>query len=84
MRDADPGELQILYNPADRSSGKTYLAKRLDQSPRQKYYFPEATSWRIGWIQNQWCNVKKILFYKNGMVSLDQKQFFFSGRIRFV
>lgn len=53
MRDANPGELQILYNPADHSSGKTYLTKRLDQSPRQKYYFPEATSWRIGWIQNQ-------------------------------
>lgn len=54
MREVDPSALQILYNSADRSSGKTYLTKRLDQSPRQKYFFPEATSWRIGWIQNQW------------------------------
>lgn len=53
MREANPGELKILYNPADNSSAKNYLTKRLDQSPRQKYYFPEATSWRIGWIQNQ-------------------------------
>ncbi|XP_037038122.1 uncharacterized protein LOC119075701 [Bradysia coprophila] len=52
MRNADPVELEILYNAADRSSGKNYLAKRLDQSPREKYYFPEATSWRIGWIQS--------------------------------
>lgn len=52
MRHPDPGELKILHNPKDLSSREHYLVKRLDQSPREKYYFPEATSWRHGWIQS--------------------------------
>lgn len=31
---------------------KLYLQSRLDCSPRAKYYYPEATSWRYGWIRS--------------------------------
>ena len=30
-----------------------YLAQRYEQTPGSKYNFPEATSWRIGWLQDQ-------------------------------
>lgn len=32
---------------------QTYLNSRYELSPDLKYNFPEATSWRIGWIHNE-------------------------------
>lgn len=86
MRNADPVELEILYNAADRSSGRNYLTKRLDQSPRQKYYFPEATSWRIGWIQS-WKRLQedfrfcfRFIFTEQNVFSIEKKFFVYKTR----
>lgn len=41
----------ILKNDCDIEARKKYLSVRWEQSPRDKYYYPAATSWRYGWVQ---------------------------------
>ena len=50
MRKANEEHLTILTNDQDAARQK-YLNARWNASPRDKYYFPEATSWRYGWVQ---------------------------------
>ncbi|XP_055856084.1 uncharacterized protein LOC129919255 [Episyrphus balteatus] len=54
MKSVSVEQKQIL------ESGKRndYLTMRYDHSPDTKYNFPEATSWRYGWLHN--VNCKKI------------------------
>lgn len=51
MRDVTENHLKILANPKDLNARKNYLEVRLDSSPREKFYFPVATSWRYGWVR---------------------------------
>lgn len=52
MRDVTADHLKILANPKDLNARTKYLEVRWDSSPREKYYFPVATSWRYGWVQS--------------------------------
>lgn len=49
MKKVPSNEKQILYNLTDKNARKNYLKERYQRSPREKYHFPEATSWRYGW-----------------------------------
>lgn len=52
MRDVTADQLKILANPKDLNARRKYLEVRWDSSPREKFYFPVATSWRYGWVQS--------------------------------
>lgn len=52
MRDVTLDHLKILANPKDLNARMKYLEVRWDSSPREKFYFPVATSWRYGWVQS--------------------------------
>ncbi|XP_065368690.1 uncharacterized protein LOC135961122 [Calliphora vicina] len=49
MKPAPDAERQLLKNGQRRE----YLTQRYEHSPVVKYNYPEATSWRIGWLQQQ-------------------------------
>lgn len=46
MRNIKSDQLTVLKT----DTRKNYLNSRLNISPRSKYYYPEATSWRYGWL----------------------------------
>lgn len=48
MKLPSENERQLLRNGAR----KDYLNQRYEHSPAMKYNYPEATSWRIGWLQH--------------------------------
>lgn len=52
MRDVTADQMKILANTKDLNARKKYLEVRWDSSPREKFYFPVATSWRYGWVQS--------------------------------
>lgn len=43
----------ILHNAPDPDARKKYLAARSAASPREKYFYPEATSYRYGWVTRE-------------------------------
>lgn len=49
----DSSRQQLGETKTAKSMGarELYLSARHRESPRDKYYYPEATSWRIGWVQ---------------------------------
>jgi hypothetical protein len=49
MRRVPSHQKCLLHNPTDKEATRHYLQARWEISPTQKYYFPEATSWRYGW-----------------------------------
>lgn len=40
-------KIKLMTNNKD-----NYLSERYDQRPSEKYNFPQATSWRIGWFNS--------------------------------
>lgn len=55
MRDVKTEHKQILNGSRDTCDARQkYLTARWDSStPREKFYFPAATSWRYGWLLQQ-------------------------------
>lgn len=51
MRTVNTEHLNILQNRKDTDGRKKYLFARWESSPRDKFYYPAATSWRYGWLQ---------------------------------
>ncbi|XP_017489239.1 PREDICTED: uncharacterized protein LOC108377481 [Rhagoletis zephyria] len=49
MKTVPDSERELLKN----GQRGAYLAVRYEHSPDRKYNYPEATSWRIGWLHNQ-------------------------------
>lgn len=49
MKPISSTDLQLLQQ----GNRLQYLNQRYDQPPNQRYEYPEATSWRIGWLQRQ-------------------------------
>lgn len=49
MRNVKSDQLTVLKS----DSTKNYLNSRSNITPRSKYYYPEATSWRYGWMIDQ-------------------------------
>ncbi|CAD7011653.1 uncharacterized protein LOC101454087 [Ceratitis capitata] len=49
MKTVPANEREMLKN----GQRGAYLAVRYEHSPDRKYNYPEATSWRIGWLHNQ-------------------------------
>lgn len=56
MRSANSEHRKLLLprstEPRDRNGREQYLSARSQVTPRDKYYYPEATSWRYGWVRN--------------------------------
>lgn len=48
----------ILHNPPDPDARKRYLEARSAETPREKYFYPEATSYRYGWVTKE--DVRKL------------------------
>jgi len=49
MKSVPAVELQLLRN----GQRSTYLERRYERSPDDKYNYPEATSWRYGWFHRE-------------------------------
>ncbi|XP_017000661.2 uncharacterized protein [Drosophila takahashii] len=49
MKSVPAAELQLLRN----GQRSTYLERRYERSPDDKYNYPEATSWRYGWFHRE-------------------------------
>ena len=49
MKPPAEAEMELLK----KGQRKEYLTQRYEHSPVAKYNYPEATSWRIGWLQRQ-------------------------------
>ncbi|KAH8232891.1 hypothetical protein KR026_001546 [Drosophila bipectinata] len=49
MKSVPATELQLLHS----GQRSTYLERRYERSPDDKYNYPEATSWRYGWFHRQ-------------------------------
>ncbi|KAM7344126.1 uncharacterized protein ACRADG_010961 [Cochliomyia hominivorax] len=49
MKPLPDAESELLKH----GSRREYLNQRYEHSPKSKYNYPEATSWRIGWLQQQ-------------------------------
>ena len=49
MKPPAEAEMELLK----KGQRKEYLTQRYEHSPVTKYNYPEATSWRIGWLQRQ-------------------------------
>ncbi|XP_053965054.1 uncharacterized protein LOC128867658 [Anastrepha ludens] len=49
MKTVPDSERELLKN----GQRGAYLAVRYEHSPDRKYNYPQATSWRIGWLHNQ-------------------------------
>lgn len=43
----------ILRNAPDLDARKKYLEARSTATPREKYFYPEATSYRYGWVTEE-------------------------------
>lgn len=52
MRRATSEHRQLLHDTGDRAARAHYLSARSQVVPRDKYYFPAATSWRYGWVRS--------------------------------
>lgn len=42
-------DVKVILENADKESRKNYLHQRNSESPKSKYFYPQATSWRYGW-----------------------------------
>lgn len=42
-------DVKVILENSDKESRKNYLHQRNAESPRSKYFYPQATSWRYGW-----------------------------------
>ena len=42
-------DIKIILKNSDKESRKNYLNERNCESPKSKYFYPQATSWRYGW-----------------------------------
>lgn len=51
MKEVKNEHRMILKNERDLDARIKYLSVRWEESPRDKYYYPAATSWRYGWVQ---------------------------------
>ncbi|KAH8269511.1 hypothetical protein KR018_004435 [Drosophila ironensis] len=49
MKSVPATELQLLHS----GQRSTYLERRYERSPDDKYNYPEATSWRYGWFHRE-------------------------------
>lgn len=52
MRQAASVHRLMLHDTSDRAARAHYLTARSQVMPRDKYYFPAATSWRYGWVRS--------------------------------
>lgn len=50
MKEVAKDELMLLKDEKIKGTRLNYLLARQTHSPRDKYYYPEATSWRYGWF----------------------------------
>lgn len=42
-------DIKVILKNFDKESRKIYLIERNSESPKSKYFYPQATSWRYGW-----------------------------------
>lgn len=52
MKKRTDAQRTILHNEQDCSARENYLNVRNEVRPRDKYYYPAATSWRYGWVDS--------------------------------
>ncbi|CAO1347067.1 unnamed protein product [Diamesa serratosioi] len=42
-------DIKVILTNFDKEGRTSYLARRNSESPKSKYFYPQATSWRYGW-----------------------------------
>ncbi|XP_015585432.1 uncharacterized protein LOC107263098 [Cephus cinctus] len=75
MRPVDPVTKSIIYERNVQSfiTGNNYLQKRFEETPEDRYYFPDCTSWTYGWRMKDYPPVPAT---KVGIRSLMQATFY--------
>ncbi|GLV44408.1 hypothetical protein CBL_10212 [Carabus blaptoides fortunei] len=79
MKPVDPKTKKLLYSSMGKEGRRNYLKERYKLKPVDRYYFPETSSFRYGWIPGESTDtrygrqqvIKNSFYRRNGLLKND-------------